>query len=114
MTAEFNRNILHRINRELGGTFEPESFEHQARWNEDEGRMEMHLCTDRAQSVEVAGRAFRFAPGESIWTESSYKFSREGFAALARESGYVVDRVWTDPAGLFSVQMLRVAPDAVQ
>lgn len=110
VTAAFNRNILHRINRELGGTFDPETFDHRARWNEAEGRVEMHLRSDRPQTADVAGRTFRFAEGETIWTESSYKFSREGFAALARDAGYGVERVWTDDEGLFSVQMLRVAP----
>jgi dimethylhistidine N-methyltransferase len=110
VTAAFNRNILHRINRELDGTFDPESFDHRARWNEAEGRVEMHLRSDRQQTVAVAGRPFRFGTGETIWTESSYKFSRDGFAELARDSGYEVDRVWTDDGGLFSVQMLRVAP----
>jgi L-histidine Nalpha-methyltransferase len=110
VTAEFNRNLLHRINRELDGTFDPESFDHEARWNAEEGRMEMHLRSDREQMVDVAGRSFRFGAGETIWTESSYKFSRDGFAALAHESGFAVDRVWTDADGLFSVQMLRVAP----
>ncbi len=108
VTAAFNRNLLHRINRELDGTFDAEAFTHRAIWNEAEGRMEMHLESDRAQTAEVAGRSFRFERGETIWTESSYKFSREGFATLAGDSGYDEERVWTDADELFSVQLLRV------
>lgn len=112
VTAAFNRNILRRINRELAGDFDLEAFDHEARWNEDEGRIEMHLRSDRVQSSEVAGRSFRFEAGETIWTESSYKFTPEGFAELAGAAGFRVERLWTDDGKLFSVQLLRVASSA--
>ena len=98
VTAEFNLNLLTRINRELSASFQPELFRHAARWNEAEAAVEMHLISQRAQSVRVAGREFHFRAGESIHTESSRKFEIASFEALARRSGWRVDRVWTDPA----------------
>lgn len=109
VTAEFNRNLLRRINRELGGTFDVETFGHVARWNEEMGRVEMHLASDRDQTVQVDGRSFRFDRGETIWTESSYKYTPGAFAELSRGAGFDVERVWTDRDELFSVQLLRVA-----
>jgi dimethylhistidine N-methyltransferase len=109
VTAEFNLNLLRRINRELGARFDLAAFAHRAVWNAAEGRVEMHLVSRREQVVRIAGRSIRFLRGESIHTESSHKYEIEGFAALAHEAGFEVLRVFTDPARLFSVQLLRTA-----
>jgi len=106
VTAAFNLNLLERINRELGGTFDLNRFEHRAVFNEAEGRVEMHLVSRTEQEVEVGDRAFRFSAGETIHTENSYKYSRERFARIASSAGWRVDTVWTDADDLFSVQYL--------
>lgn len=111
VTAAFNRNILQRINRELDGTFVVRGFAHEARWNAGEGRVEMHLVADRAQRVSVAGHVFAFAAGETIHTESSYKYAPEEFRALAAGAGWRARRTWTDGEALFSVTLLDAAPD---
>jgi dimethylhistidine N-methyltransferase len=103
VTASFNLNILSRINRELCGNFRLEMFRHVAKWNETEAAVEMHLVSRCAQSVMVAGRTFHFRAGESIHTESSRKFEIGSFEALARQSGWRVDRVWTDAGAQFAV-----------
>jgi dimethylhistidine N-methyltransferase len=108
VTAEFNRNLLRRVNRELGGDFDLAAFDHRAHWNAPQGRVEMHLVSRRDQVAHVAGRAIPFAKGESIHTENSHKYQVEGFATLAAAAGFGVERVFTDDAGLFSVQLLRV------
>ena len=109
MTAEFNRNLLRRINRELGANFDLTAFDHRAFWNAAEGRVEMHLVSRREQGVRIGGRCIAFARGESIHTENSHKYELAGFAALARSAGFEVLRVWIDDARLFSVQLLRTA-----
>ena len=111
VTAAFNLNILRHINRQTGSDFDPEAFRHEARWNPDHGRVEMHLVADREQTVRVRGETFEFAEGDTIWTESSYKHTPEGFAALA-EPRFDVAEVWCDDDGLFSVQCLDVRDDA--
>ncbi len=108
VTAEFNLNLLRRINRELGGNFRICEFDHAARWNEAEGRIEMHLVSRSAQTVRIGGAQFEFQAGESIHTENSYKYSIESFQALARDAGYEPAACWTDERGLFSVHALRV------
>jgi dimethylhistidine N-methyltransferase len=106
VTAAFNLNLLARINRELGGTFDIASFRHEAIWNARDGRIEMHLISLRRQEVEAAGLRFRFRPGESIHTENSYKYTVRQFQDLARASGWQPARVWTDAHSLFSVHEL--------
>lgn len=106
VTAAFNLNLLARINRELGGTFEEAAFSHKAIYNPREGRIEMHLVSNRAQKVEVAGRVFHFREGESIHTENSYKYAIAEFQKLAEKAGWTPKRVWTDPDNLFSVHEL--------
>jgi len=103
----FNLNLLTRINRELGGDFDLAAFRHQAVWNAEQGRMEMHLVSQRDQFVTAAGRSFRFAAGESIHTENSYKFTLEGFARLAAEAGWKLERTWVSSAPSFAVVLLR-------
>jgi dimethylhistidine N-methyltransferase len=108
VTAAFNRNVLARINRELGADFDLAAFEHRALWNATAGRVEMHLESRRAQVVRVAGRRIAFAAGERIWTESSYKYDDRSLAALAAAAGLVVERRWTDAHDRFWVLLLRV------
>jgi uncharacterized SAM-dependent methyltransferase len=106
VTAAFNRNILLRINRELGGDFDPALFVHLALYNEREGRIEMHLQAVRAHSVTVAGRLFEFQAGETIHTENSYKYTVLGFHDLARSGGWTPLRTWIDDNNLFSIHLL--------
>ena len=110
VTARFNLNVLHRINRELGGDFDLGAFIHRAIYNRDKHRIEMHLISKKALTARVLGRRFSFRPGESIHTENSYKYSLERFTALARGSGWKPIDSWTDKAGMFSVHAL-VASD---
>jgi dimethylhistidine N-methyltransferase len=110
VTARFNLNVVVRINRELGGNFDTTAFMHRAIYNRDRHRIEMHLISKKAQTVRVLGRSFSFRAGESIHTESSYKYSFERFKALAQGSGWTPLESWTDAAGMFSVHAL-VASD---
>ena len=109
ITAEFNLNLLARINRELGGTFELSRFAHDAVWNETQGRMEMYLVSLAEQIVRVAGRGFSFAKGERIHTENSHKYSLAEFQALAGGSGWQPVKAWADADRLFSLHLLRCA-----
>ncbi len=106
VTAAFNLNLLERINRELGGTFDGGAFRHEAIYDPREGRIEMHLVSEREQEVDLCGRRFHFRNGESIHTENSYKYSVEQFRELARASGWQPQRVWTDVTNQFSVHEL--------
>ncbi len=106
ITAEFNLNLLKRINLELDANFKLEQFQHYAFYNLAANRMEMHLVSLREQRVYVGGLVFDFAQGESIWTESSYKYTLAGFEKLATSAGFGVDRVWTDERQWFSVHYL--------
>ena len=87
VTAAFNLNLLVRINREIGGSFDLESFRHEAIYNSRDGRIEMHLFSRRAQEVKVLGRPFRFRAGESIHTENSYKYTPNSRTLLAPQAG---------------------------
>ena len=107
MTARFNLNLLTRINRELGGNFDLGAFCHQAFYNTERHRIEMHLASRKRQKVRVAGRSFEFRAGETIHTENSYKYTLESFGAMARGSGWTPVAAWTDPNGYFSVQALK-------
>lgn len=108
VTAAFNLNLLRRINRELGGTFDLGSFAHRAIYNAGAGRIEMYLDSLRAQTVQVGGRAFAFTTGEPIHTENSYKYSVAEFHALAGDAGFTPGQIWTDRRGLFSLHFLTV------
>lgn len=107
ITADFNLNLLRRLNRELGADFDLDGFKHLAYFNTAESRIEMHLVSKADQRVSLAGEGFAFCEGESIHTESSYKYSIEGFQALAGGAGFETERVWSDPNDLFSVLCLR-------
>jgi len=104
VTAEFNLNVLRRINREFGGTFELDGFLHRAVYNETAGRMEMYLDSVQEQSAEVGGKTFHFAAGEAVHTEYSHKYTLAGFASMAKAAGFRVEKVWMDAEELFSVQ----------
>ena len=106
VTAEFNLNLLTRINRELGADFDLDGFRHKARWKEAENRIEMHLVSRRSQTVQVAGQTIQFAEGETIHTENSHKYTPKRFEALAVEAGWRVDEIWTDDNKHFAVAIL--------
>jgi dimethylhistidine N-methyltransferase len=103
VTADFNLNLLARINRELGANFDVNRFAHYAFFNPAPGRVEMHLRSLEQQTVHISGESFHFTRGESIFTESSYKYTIEGFTALAAEAGYRQTHCWTDAQQLFAV-----------
>ncbi len=108
VTARFNLNLLTRINRELDGNFDLDMFCHQAFYNTERRRIEMHLASRKRQRVGVAGRSFEFGDCETIHTENSYKYTPESFDAMARGSGWSPVASWTDPQGYFMVQALTV------
>jgi len=107
VTAEFNRNILHRLNRELGADFDCDLFTHSAVWNADESRMEMHLVSQIAQRVciDEVGCELHFAAGETIHTENSYKFSQRSIAWLLKQSGFKLSEQWMDAKDWFAVNL---------
>jgi len=107
-TAEFNLNLLTRINRELGANFNVEDFSHHAFYNEGKGRIEMHLVSNRPQSVFIDSEYFHFEKGETIHTENSYKYHIEEFQELASKAGFNARRVWTDENNLFSLHYFEV------
>ncbi|HSN16841.1 MAG TPA: L-histidine N(alpha)-methyltransferase [Gammaproteobacteria bacterium] len=106
VTAEFNLNILARINRELDADFDLRRFVHRAVYNASEGCIEMHLVSTRAQRVQVAGEDVDFRPGEHILSERSYKYTLEGFSALAARAGLKIEQQWTDDRRYFCVAYL--------
>ncbi len=107
VTAKFNQNLLTRINRELDADFDVTAFRHEAFYNDQLGRVEMHLVATAPQHVRIDGCFFDFRAGESIHTENSYKFSVEEFQALAAQAGLCSLRVWQDDDALFSIHCLR-------
>lgn len=107
VTAAFNRNVLARMNRELGADFDVDSFAHYAFYEPVRGRIEMHLVSRRRQEVTVSGRRFRFADGESIRTECSYKYDLPGAERLARSAGLHLLDAWLDDERRFAVLELR-------
>ncbi|WP_435011235.1 L-histidine N(alpha)-methyltransferase [Tundrisphaera lichenicola] len=109
VTARFNLNLLTRINRELGGRFDPGQFRHEARYNADLRRVEMHLVSLVEQDVFIpgAGLTAQFAPGESIHTENSHKYTPEILRTLADRAGFEEEAAWTDEGQRFRVQRWR-------
>lgn len=103
VTAGFNLNLLERANRELDATFDLEQWRHRAVYNEDAGRIEMHLVSESEQTVQLGGHDFQFAAGEKIITEFSYKHTRGGFVALAESAGFKLARTWTDAQQWFAI-----------
>lgn len=106
VTAEFNLNLLRRINRELGGTFDLSGFAHEAVYNAKAGRIELYLKSLLPQTATVADHTFTFAKGERIHTENSHKYTVDEFAELICGSGWKTGRVWTDANLLFSLHYL--------
>ena len=108
-TAAFNLNILHRIAAELDASIDPEAFEHYAFYNQSEGRIEMHVRSRKTQTLRIGPTQFDIAAGELIHTENSYKYTLDGFAALAAAAGYQSAAQWTDADDLFSIHYLTAA-----
>lgn len=106
VTAAFNLNLLVRINRELGGTFDVAGFRHLARYDHGLDRIEMHLVSSKAQTARAAGIEVHFAEGETIHTESSYKFTPAMIESLARDSAFELTRTWTDSKHYFADYLL--------
>lgn len=109
VTAEFNLNLLRRLNREYDADFELPAFEHEAVYDEAEQRIEMRLVSRERQSVHIAGTDIDLDAGEYIVTEHSHKYSPDRFAEMAGDAGFVSCQAWTDANNLFSVQYLRAA-----
>jgi len=107
ITAEFNLNVLARINRELNADFDIDKFEHSAFYNEDESRVEMHLVSTLNQEVRINGSAIEFKRHESIHTENSYKFSKQDIESLAVEAGWSMERFVTDSRGMVGQFLMR-------
>lgn len=107
VTAAFNLNLLERIRRELGADLDPARFSHRAFFNEDASRIEMHLVSALPQVVVLGGERIPFQAGETIHTENSYKYSVEGFQALAARAGFGARALWTDADDYFSVHYLE-------
>jgi L-histidine Nalpha-methyltransferase len=108
VTAAFNKNLLVRINRELGGTFDLDAFTHRAAWNRDAQRIEMHLVSRTAQTVSVAapGVSVAFARGEHIWTESSYKYEPDQVEKMGAETGFALRDQWIDRDSRFALSLM--------
>jgi L-histidine Nalpha-methyltransferase len=108
VTAAFNKNLLERINHELGGEFDLAAFDHQAVWNGDERRIEMHLVSRANQRVRIAatGTTVTFKCGERIWTESSYKYEPDGIVEMGAEAGFAARDQWVDGEAGFALTLL--------
>ncbi|MCL6683727.1 L-histidine N(alpha)-methyltransferase [Sphingomonas alba] len=111
VTAEFNLNLLHRINRELGGDIPVDAFRHQARWNDILSRIEMHLVAKRDVSFSIDGHSFSFARGSSIHTENSHKYGPRGGRVLLLAGGWTPLREWTDEDGDFALILAEAMPN---
>jgi dimethylhistidine N-methyltransferase len=109
VTATFNKNLLVRMNRELGANFKLDSFEHHAFYNRERHRVEMHLASLKRQKVRVAGETIDFRAGETIHTENSYKYSVDSLNALAGGVGWTPLQAWTDPKNYFAVAAFRLS-----
>jgi dimethylhistidine N-methyltransferase len=109
VTAAFNKNLLVRLNAELGASFDLDAFQHRAAWNPQLSRVEMHLVSRVAHVVEIpaAGLTVHFDEGEWIWTESSYKYTPETIDRLAASSGFRVSAQWIEPAARFALSLLE-------
>jgi len=107
VTAAFNKNLLSHINRVLDVSFDLDAFDHHAFYNNEEGRIEMHLISRRDQSVRIGGQTITFHEGEHIHTENSYKYDVVEFQALATKAGFEPVQVWMDSEQLFSVHYLE-------
>ena len=111
ITAEFNLNLLHRINRELGADIPVDAFRHEARWDDILSRIEMHLVVTRDLKFTIDGRRLRFAKGASIHTENSHKYGPRGGRVLLLAGGWTPLVEWADPAGDFALILAEAEPD---
>lgn len=107
VTAEFNKNLLVRLNREMKANFRLDRFEHHAFYNANKDRIEMHLSSHFEQLVQIAGIGIHFNRGETIHTENSYKYSLSGFRRLAKRAGFKAVKAWVDRDHLFSLHYLE-------
>jgi dimethylhistidine N-methyltransferase len=110
ITAEFNLNLLKRINREIDGNIPLDAFRHEARWNDILSRVEMHLVAIRDVDLVISGKRFRFAEGSSIHTENSHKYGPRGGRVLLLAGGWTPVAEWSDPAGDFAEILAVAAP----
>ena len=111
ITADFNLNLLERINRELDGDIPLDAFRHEARWNDILSRIEMHLVATRDVAFRIDGRSFSFSRGSSIHTENSHKYGQRGARVLLLAGGWTPLAEWTDPAGDFAVILAEALPN---
>jgi dimethylhistidine N-methyltransferase len=111
VTAEFNLNLLARINRELAGTVPPDAFRHRALWNEPLSRIEMHLEAVRDVEFEVGGTRFALAAGETIHTENSHKYGARDARLLLLAGGWSPREEWTDPDERFAIVLAEAEPE---
>jgi len=111
ITAEFNLNLLHRINRELGADIPIDAFRHEARWNDILSRIEMHLVANRDAAFSIDGHAFEFAKGASIHTENSHKYGPRGGRVLLLAGGWTPLAEWSDEAGDFALVLAEAMPN---
>ena len=111
VTAAFNLNLLDRINRELDGDISVDAFRHRALWNNDLGRIEMHLEAERDMAFTVAGHRFGLAPGETIHTENSHKYGARDARLLMQSGGWTPIAEWTDPDDMFAVYLAEARPE---
>jgi dimethylhistidine N-methyltransferase len=111
VTAEFNLNLLQRINRELDGDIPVDAFRHDARWNDILSRIEMHLVAQRDVTFEIAGKSFHFAAGSSIHTENSHKYERRGARLLLLAGGWTPIAEWADEADDFAIVLAEAQPN---
>ncbi|MBG9997650.1 L-histidine N(alpha)-methyltransferase [Pseudoalteromonas sp. NSLLW24] len=107
ITAAFNKNLLQRINNELNGTFNIDNFSHESRFNEQHSRIEMHLVSNRTQSVIINDQQIDFIEGESIHTENSHKYTLESFKQLAAQANLKLEQTWQDDSNYFALCLLR-------
>ena len=106
LTAAFNVNMLRHLNRDYGANFNLDEFSHDAHYDPDEGRVVIRLVSEKNQVVQLGDKSIDIAEGEAILTEYSHKYTLEGFAVMAGQAGFRVEKVWTDDNNLFSVQFL--------
>jgi uncharacterized SAM-dependent methyltransferase len=111
VTAQFNLNLLERINRELDGTIPLDAFRHEARWSDMLSRVEMHLVAARNVEFLVSGDRFRFREGASIHPENSHKYGLRGGRMLLLAGGWTPIAEWTDPAGDFAIVLAEALPN---
>ncbi|WP_024592393.1 MULTISPECIES: L-histidine N(alpha)-methyltransferase [unclassified Pseudoalteromonas] len=107
VTAAFNKNLLQRINNELNGTFNIDNFSHESRFNGQHSRIEMHLVSNRTQSVIINDQQIDFIEGESIHTENSHKYTLESFKQLAAQANLKLEQTWQDDSNYFALCLLR-------